>query len=759
VAGDRPYQREAVGAVTAGLRGGGRGQLVAGCGSGKTRISLRVAEGLVPGGGLVVVLTSSLALVAQVLAGWRRDAVVPWLALAACSDDTVADAAVHLADLPVPVSTSPEQIGDWVAGGGRRLVVGTYHSADRVAAALTGAGRAADLVVYDEAHNVAGRVGPARRRLLADGFLPARRRLFQTATRRTRATDLSGAGRFLSMDAEEVYGPVLYRYPLARGIAESYLDDYQVAAIEVSDCELHALIADRQASYVLGSTRLDLRVAAAQAALVTAVREYGVRRVVSYHNRVAAAEQFAATLPQTLALLGHTRMPLYAGHVSGAMSTAARDRVLAHLVSPPDGGFTLVANSRCLREGVDIPAIDAILFADPREAEVDIIQAVGRALRPSRPGTTSTSTIIVPAVVPADRPDRPGGLDAGAYRTLFRVVRAMRAHDEQLGAALDQARAATPPAGSAADRQAPELPAKIILSVTADTAKRFLTGLRTTIVEHTTSAWWSGYAAARAYQAQHGHLTPPPGASHGDYPIGNWVRNQRAAHRSGWLSADQTRRLDALGMTWRPRDAAWSETFNLLTTWVAANGADVPVGLVIDTVRVGAWVVTQRGEHQAGRLPEHRAGMLARLGVLDSPFDRRWAARLSQLRAFHTTHGHALLPPGHPAYNWLYHQRTAHQAGRLPPERVRAMADLGVVEPVDDDQQAGWESGLAALGRFVDKFGHARVPEHFTTRDELLLDTWLAKQVDAHRSGALPPEHAAALRRIGVDLNHPTTPR
>jgi predicted helicase len=108
--GLRPYQAEAVAAIAAGLRDGGRGQLRAACGTGKTRIaSVAAAELLAGGGGVVVVLVPSIALAAQTITAWQAGCPIEQV-LAVCSDYTVGGGGVRAADLAVPVTTDAEVI-------------------------------------------------------------------------------------------------------------------------------------------------------------------------------------------------------------------------------------------------------------------------------------------------------------------------------------------------------------------------------------------------------------------------------------------------------------------------------------------------------------------------------------------------------------------------------------------------------------------------------------------------------------------------
>ena len=125
------------------------------------------------------------------------------------------------------------------------------------------------------------------------------------------------------------------------------------------------------------------------------------------------------------------------------MTSAQRELVLDRLRHPPEGGWAVVANARCLGEGVDVPAIDSVLFGSPKDSVIDIIQIAGRALRPH--GDADTATIIVPALLPSgpddERRRRDGSGDGGRYQHVLRVVRALCAHDETLSAGLGAARA------------------------------------------------------------------------------------------------------------------------------------------------------------------------------------------------------------------------------------------------------------------------------------------------------------------------------
>ncbi|HMH91651.1 MAG TPA: DEAD/DEAH box helicase family protein, partial [Streptosporangiaceae bacterium] len=313
---------------TAGLRGGGRGQVRMACGTGKTLVAARAAGQVAGDGGVIVVLVPSIALAAQMIAAWPAGCPVDRV-LAVCSDHTVADSGVRASDLAVPVSTDPEVIAKWLAdAAGRVLVVGTYDSALRVAAGLRRAGQVAGLTVCDEAHRLAGAAGKATAAILAPDVMPERRRLYLTATPRI-GTGISAGGEVVvaSMDDEGLFGPVLYDFSFGRAIAGGWLKDYRIVVAALADRQVLDLLDGSPG--LVGDGGVPVRMAAAQAALAMTAARFGLRRCLAFVPRIAQARQFAATLPATAGLLPSGQRPggpVTAGHVTGPQSAAAPQR-------------------------------------------------------------------------------------------------------------------------------------------------------------------------------------------------------------------------------------------------------------------------------------------------------------------------------------------------------------------------------------------------------------------------------------------------
>ena len=124
-------------------------------------------------------------------------------------------------------------------------------------------------------------------------------------------------------------------------------------------------------------------------------------------------------------------------HVDGTMGVQERNKYLAWLkADPTPGTCRVLTNARCLSEGVDVPALDAVMFLTPRGSQVDVVQAVGRVMRKA-PGK-KLGYIILPVVVPSGVPASEALNDNKRYQVVWQVLQALRSHDERFHAMINQ---------------------------------------------------------------------------------------------------------------------------------------------------------------------------------------------------------------------------------------------------------------------------------------------------------------------------------
>ena len=433
----RPHQKQAVKDGVAHFVAGKarRGKLIMPCGSGKSLTAFWIASAL--GARRIVVAVPSLALIRQTLKVWLRESVasrqnVEWICV--CSDESAGrferdDVAVLRQDLGVPCLTDPAEITAWLKQkhAGLTVVFTTYQSDEALSRAARSARFRFDLGIMDEAHKTVGAEDKLFSHLLHDTNLPVRRRLFMTATERRYA----GQGdTVLSMDDPDTYGETFHLLSFKRAMEYDppILSDYKIISIAVSREEVAELI--RKNVFVRPdkgpwSREIEADMLASLIALRKAIMKYPIRHAVSFHASIQRAELFKThndAFSKSFRKYGN----LETFHVSGKTATGTRARVINDFAS---ADRALITNARCLTEGVDVPGIDCVLFADPRRSAVDIVQAVGRALRPS-PGK-KCGYVIVPILHDADA-TADDIFQSTAFQEVLTTLRALAANDDRI---------------------------------------------------------------------------------------------------------------------------------------------------------------------------------------------------------------------------------------------------------------------------------------------------------------------------------------
>jgi superfamily II DNA or RNA helicase len=432
-----PHQVRAIAAAHAHYveRAAARGKLISPCGSGKSLTACWIAQNLAAR--RVLIAVPSIALIRQTLETWMREALArgqpaDWVCV--CSDADVAkteqsELVAHVHELGLP-TTQPDRLAAALAAlrdhPGQIVVLTTYQSSPVLAAAAREAAFAFDLAVLDEAHRTTGRRAKNFSHLLFDENLPLPRRLFMTATERRFQ---GSSDEIVSMDDPALYGETfaLLTFKAAIAATPPILCDYRILTIGVRASDVARLVAANR-WLDLGADGLDEVTAQALASLIAlrrATRDHGVRHTVSFHGSIARAQRFRDLCARLNAALP-AEPPIAAHHVNGAMGSAARQRELdAFLTQTP----SLVTNARCLTEGIDVPRIDCVFFADPKGSTIEIVQAAGRALRLA--DGKQLGYILLPLVVP-DGATLDEIAESSAFKFVLFVLRALATHDDRI---------------------------------------------------------------------------------------------------------------------------------------------------------------------------------------------------------------------------------------------------------------------------------------------------------------------------------------
>lgn len=431
----RPHQVKAVKQIIKHLQSNSRGRVLMPCGTGKSLVGFWVQKSLKAK--QVVVAVPSLALLNQTLRDWADE----WAAngqtvryTVVASDESSADLGDTFVgetyELGIDVHTDTARIAKRLKDLRKQhhVVFTTYHSSHKLAEAARRAGITFDLGILDEAHKTVGHKRDRFATLLDERKIRIRKRLAMTATERV----LQGKNDdVLSMDDPKVYGKVAFLYTFKQAIKDERICDYKIITLTVSESRIRALIQANKNVSLKAKGKIDrIRQAqdvAAGELLTKAFEQFGVRHAISFHRSINAAMDFTDQW-DVVGKMVRRKVSSESFHVSSRIPTGKRVSLLRDF---RESQAAVISNARCLTEGVDVPNVDAILFADPRKSQVDIVQAVGRALRRDPNNPNKIGYVLLPVVVPDDQTVEQF-LKSGAFKEIGRVLATLSIHDDRI---------------------------------------------------------------------------------------------------------------------------------------------------------------------------------------------------------------------------------------------------------------------------------------------------------------------------------------
>lgn len=481
----RPHQETAVKNVLKGFETADRGKLIMACGTGKTFASLKIAEAQAGKGKRVLFLVPSLALLSQTLTEWTQQSETKLHSFAVCSDaevgkkrdrkdDDSVQTFVH--ELQYPATTDAKRLAEemiaWYEENAMSVIFSTYHSIDVISQAQKNYDLPAfDLVICDEAHRTTGQTyegdeESAFVRVHNNDFIKAAKRLYMTATPRIYRDDakLQAAGgdvALYSMDDEEIYGKDLHVLTFSEAVERGLLVDYKVIVLTVEESQINRRLQDLlkdennelrvdDAAKIVGCWKalskqnlieslqgdvspMQRAVAFCQVIDRKKSNKVGSLQIASMFQAVVEEYQRTATDEEETSVKLHCE----ARHVDGGMNASEKEEKIQWLKSPaPKDTCRILSNVRCLSEGVDVPALDAVLFLTARKSQVEVVQSVGRVMR-NAPGKTR-GYIVLPVVIPSGVEPHEALNDNKTYKVVWQVLQALRSHDDQFDAMINK---------------------------------------------------------------------------------------------------------------------------------------------------------------------------------------------------------------------------------------------------------------------------------------------------------------------------------
>ncbi len=184
-------------------------------------------------------------------------------------------------------------------------------------------------------------------------------------------------------------------------------------------------------------------------------------------------------------------------------------------------------------------------------------------------------------------------LDDSAFEPVWRVLRALRAHDDALAEELDSLRRELGLRGRTGTRK----PTKIHFDLPVRIGSDFVRALTLRIVETSTASWEFNFGLLQRFVKREKHARGPRGHIEDGFRLGNWVGTQRTSYKRN--SLEPPARIQALksvkGWVWDPHGASWQEGFEYLVRFVKREKhARVPRGHIEDGFKLGSWAKKSR---------------------------------------------------------------------------------------------------------------------------------------------------------------------
>jgi predicted helicase len=484
----RDHQETALKATLAGFKADDRGKLIMACGTGKTFTSLKIAETQAGKGARVLFLVPSLALLSQTLTEWSQESTTPLHSFAVCSDSDVGkrksddEVKITTTELRYPATTNAASLAKAMSkrhdAEHMSVVFSTYHSIATIADAQAKHGLPEfDLVICDEAHRTTGATFEGQDessfvRVHDQSYLRAAKRLYMTATPRiygnaAKATAEKESVALCSMDDETLYGPVFHVITFSDAVSRGLLVDYKVIVLSVDEAHvsrrLQSLLADddnqlkvddaakivgcwkalakQGLTQTLGEDAAPMKRAVAFCQVIEPSTKAKTHKVSSKNiaGRFAdVVKEYQATeAKEAQSDEPAARLTCEAEHVDGGMNASQKEEKIDWLKAETDDGICrILSNVRCLSEGVDVPALDAVLFLTPRNSQIDVVQSVGRVMR-NAPGK-KRGYVILPVVIPANKEPHEALNDNKTYAVVWQVLNALRSHDDRFDATVNK---------------------------------------------------------------------------------------------------------------------------------------------------------------------------------------------------------------------------------------------------------------------------------------------------------------------------------
>lgn len=735
------YQTKIINEVKNYYKDNTRGKLILPCGTGKTLISLWIREEL--NSKLTLFLVPSLNLVRQTKNEWLKNCNNLFDYIIVCSENDIDNeqdsANIQLYDLDSFVTEEPEAIRSFIKTKSERnkIIFSTYQSFQKIIDAYEEELPQIDLAICDEAHRTASINFGAFSLIHKDvNKMKIQRRLYMTATPRvysqTIKKNIEESGNLLfDMSDEDTYGKEIYRMSFAEAIELGILVDYQIVCLGVNDDNVHKLLSSN--IYIDGKNSITDYVN--NYAVQLAFNKYSISHAITFHSKVKQAEQFAER--------NHQISPdIQSYFVSGNQTASKRSIIINDFKNKSK---SIISNARCLTEGVDIPAVDAVFFCDPKNSKVDIVQAVGRALRKDKNNPQKIGKVIIPLYFSKDS-DVEDEIDKSIYSNVVKIVRAIADHDERLQDEINTIAVKGSSNGNFSRIQFYQESKLGDLIAFENIGEKIKNSLFDEIISKNSITWNLYFKELEEYLKQNNNVFPKQIENPKLY---SWCSLQRGFYSKQQLSNERIKLLESINFSWSINDDAWNETYLKLVDFRKNNPDHWPKfrNTTGEEHSLAIWMMKINKEYKEERLKQER---YEKLLAIDYQFeDRNWFEVYEKHRKIIDKLGHIPCQKENATvFQWVLKQQKKLESGKLSAEQIKLLNEINI--NTFDATAEKWDDRFNYLKEYFEKYNRLPlVSEDFGYKTKINYGSWASRQRMLYNNGELSDIQIQQLNSLG----------
>ena len=501
--------------------------------------------------------------------------------------------------------------------------------------------------------------------------------------------------------------------------------------IGVDDPMINKQIIRRELLTTEKGKSLDAESLANNFAIYKSIKDYNLKKIITFHSRIKNANEFAGNFKNIINLLPESERnikELTCQNISGLMKTSERNKIISNF-KKNENNCKILTNAKCLSEGVDIPELDGIAFIDPKKSQVDIIQAVGRVIRKS--SEKKIGTIIIPVYL-GDTENIEDELFNSRFKDIWKIILALKSQDDYLTEVIDKMRV-----DLGSNRFNQNDLTKIIFDMPLQLNPRFSKALKPLLVKNTSESWIENYGRLKEFFEQNGHTVIPQKEF-----LGKWISTQRQEYKKNKLSKDRVEKLNKLNFIWDQKENDWFVNYEIIKGFIK-DGIDL--SKLDKKSSLSYWIGSQKFRYRKQTLEKYRLDLLNKINFAFNPIDENWNEKFNKYKQLSERYkdlsNHTKIRQSELGI-WISTQRESYKKGKLSNERYQLLRSVNFIFDVSLNQ---WTGQFKKLKDFL--------KDNDWKNLEPKLVNWCNNQRVRKRKGKLKANQIKLLEDLGIDWN------